>query len=117
MKICGNVYELVEQYTKRQGFQLKLGVKGLDELQVKESLKLVSGISSIVKDNGHYLVNSGVDISEDVSKAVSRANGVITELEVYRPSLNEIFLDITKPEQEVKESPITEPVHMPGVKA
>jgi ABC-2 type transport system ATP-binding protein len=36
-------------------------------------------------------------MSEDVPKAVSRASGIFTGLEVYRPSLNEIFLDITRP--------------------
>lgn len=97
MKICGNVDELVDQYTKRQGFQLKLRVKELDELHVRESLKPVTGISNIVRNNGHYLISSGMDVSEDVSKAVCRANGVVTELEVYRPSLSEIFLDITRP--------------------
>jgi len=97
MKICGNVDELVNQYTKRQGFQLKLKVKELDEPHVRESLKPVTGISNVVKNDGFYLINSAEDISEDVSKAVCKANGVVTELEVYRPSLNEIFLDITRP--------------------
>lgn len=97
MKICGKVDELVEQYTKRQGFQLKLRVKELDEPHVRESLKPLTGISNVAKNDGFYLINSSDDVSEDVSKAVCRANGVVTELEVYRPSLNEIFLDITRP--------------------
>jgi ABC-2 type transport system ATP-binding protein len=97
MVICGCVDELVDQYTKRRGFQLKLRVKELDEPHVRESLKPVSGISNIMKNDGFYLISSEADVSEDVSKAVCRASGVVTELEVYRPSLNEIFLDITMP--------------------
>ena len=31
MKICGNVNELVDQYSRRQGYQLKLRVKDIDE--------------------------------------------------------------------------------------
>jgi ABC-2 type transport system ATP-binding protein len=99
IKICGNVDELVNQYTKRQGFQLKLRVKELDEPHVRESLKPVSGISNIVKNDGYYLVNSGEDVSEDVSRAVCNAHGVVTELEVYRPSLSEIFLEVTRPKE------------------
>ncbi len=97
LKICGNVDELVDQYTRRQGFQLKLRVKELDEPRVRESLKPVVGISNVVKNNGFYLINSGDDVSEDVSRAVCKASGVVTELEVYRPSLNEIFLEVTRP--------------------
>jgi len=94
MKICGNVDDLVDQYTRRQGFRLKLRVKELDELHVRESLKPVIGISNVVRNDGFYLISSGEDVSEDVSRAVCKAGGVVTELEVYRPSLNEIFLDI-----------------------
>lgn len=97
MKICGKVDELVEQYTKRQGFQLKLRVKELDEPRVRESLRPLAGISNVVKNDGYYLINSSDDVSEDVSRAVCQTGGVVTELEVYRPSLNEIFLDITRP--------------------
>jgi ABC-2 type transport system ATP-binding protein len=97
MKICGNVDELVNQYTKRQGFHLKLRVKELDEPRVRESLKPLAGISNVVKNDSFYLINSSDDVSEDVSRAVCKANGVVTELEVYRPSLSEIFLDITRP--------------------
>jgi len=97
MKICGDVDELVDQYTRRQGFQLKLRVKELDEPRVRESLKPLVGISNVMKNNGFYLINSSDDVSEEVSKAVCRASGVVTELEVYRPSLSEIFLDITRP--------------------
>ena len=97
MKICGDVDELVNQYMKRQGFQLKLKVKELDEPHVRESLRLLAGISNIVKNDGFYLINSSDDVSEDVSRAVCRTGGIVTELEVYRPSLNEIFLDITRP--------------------
>jgi ABC-2 type transport system ATP-binding protein len=97
MRICGNVDELVDQYTRRQGFRLKLRVKELDEPHVRESLRLVPGISNVVRNDGFYLIDSGTDVSEDVSRAVCRTGGVVTELEVYRPSLNEIFLDITRP--------------------
>jgi ABC-2 type transport system ATP-binding protein len=97
MKICGNVNELVDQYTKRQGYRLKLRVKELDEPRVRETLQPVNGISNIVRNDGFYLIDSGEDVSEDVSRAVCRAHGIVTELEVYRPSLNEIFLDITRP--------------------
>jgi len=100
IKICGNVDELVNQYTKRQGFQLKLRVKELDEPQVRDLLKPVNSISNVLKNDGYYLVNSGEDVSEDVSRAICHAHGVVTELEVYRPSLNEIFLDITRPKGE-----------------
>jgi len=97
MVICGNVDELVDQYTRRQGFRLKLRVKELDEPRVRESLRPLTGISYVVKNDGYYLINSSDDVSEDVSRAVCRTGGVVTELEVYRPSLNEIFLDITRP--------------------
>jgi ABC-2 type transport system ATP-binding protein len=100
IKICGNVDELVNQYTKRQGFQLKLRVKELDEPHVRESLKPVNGISNIAKNDGYYLVNSGEDVSEDVSRAVCNAHGVVTELEVYRPTLSEIFLEVTRPKEQ-----------------
>jgi ABC-2 type transport system ATP-binding protein len=97
MKICGNVEELINQYTRKQGFHLKLRVKDIDETVVRESLKPVSGISDIVKNDGYYLINANENISEDVSRAVCRSHGIITELDVYRPSLNEIFLKITAP--------------------
>ncbi len=102
IKICGNVDELVHQYTRRQGFQLKLRVKELDELHVRETLKPVIGISNVIRNDGYYLVSSAEDVSEDVSRAVCKASGIITELEVYRPSLNEIFLDITRPKEQAK---------------
>jgi ABC-2 type transport system ATP-binding protein len=97
MRICGNVDELVDQYTRRQGYRLKLRVKELDESRVRESLKPVPGISNVVRNDGFYLIDSGADVSEEVSRAVCRTGGVVTELDVYRPSLNEIFLDITRP--------------------
>jgi len=99
MKICGNVDELVDQYTRRQGYRLKLKVKEIDENRVRETLKPVSGISNVVRNNGFYLIDSSADVSEGVSRAVCRTGGVVTELEVYRPTLNEIFLDITRPEK------------------
>jgi ABC-2 type transport system ATP-binding protein len=97
MKICGNVDELINQYTKKQGFHLKLRVKDIDEAIVRESLKPVNGISDIEKNDGYYLINANENISEGVSRAVCRSHGIITELDVYRPSLNEIFLKITAP--------------------
>jgi ABC-2 type transport system ATP-binding protein len=97
MKICGNVDELVNQYSRRQGFQLKLRVKDIDEGTVRNSLKSVANIYSIVRNDGFFLVNAKEDVSEDVSRSIIREKGVITELESYRPSLNEIFLDVTRP--------------------
>ncbi|AFC99496.1 ABC-type multidrug transport system, ATPase component [Methanocella conradii HZ254] len=98
MKICGNVDELVDQYTRRQGYRLKLRVKELDERCVMESLKRVEGISNVTRNNGYYLISSGEDVSEEVSRVLCKSSGVVTELEVYRPSLNEIFLEVTRPE-------------------
>ncbi|WP_174590635.1 ABC transporter ATP-binding protein [Methanocella conradii] len=98
MRICGNVDELVDQYTRRQGYRLKLRVKELDERCVMESLKRVEGISNVTRNNGYYLIDSGEDVSEEVSRVLCKNSGVITELEVYRPSLNEIFLEVTRPE-------------------
>lgn len=98
MKICGNVDELVDQYTRRQGYRLKLRVKELDERCVMESLKRVEGISNVTRNNGYYLIDSGEDVSEEVSRVLCKNNGVVTELGVYRPSLNEIFLEVTRPE-------------------
>jgi len=97
MKICGNVDELVDQYSRRQGYQLKLRVKDIDEGAVRNVLKNVASIYSIVRNDGFFLVNAKEDVSEDVSRSIIREKGVITELESYRPTLNEIFLDVTKP--------------------
>jgi ABC-2 type transport system ATP-binding protein len=97
MKICGNVDELVNQYSRRQGYQLKLRVKDIDESAVRNSLKNIANIYSIVRNDGFFLVNAKEDVSEDVSRSIIREKGVITELESYRPSLNEIFLDVTRP--------------------
>ena len=96
MKICGNVEELIEQYSRRQGYHVRLKVKDLDETGVKASMKNVNGISNIVRNNGHYIINASDDVSEEVSRAVCRASGIVTELEVDHPSLNEIFLEITR---------------------
>jgi ABC-2 type transport system ATP-binding protein len=98
MRICGNVDELVDQYTRRQGYRLKLRVKELDERCVMESLKRVEGVSNVTRNNGYYLIDSGEDVSEEVSRVLCKNSGVVTELEVYRPSLNEIFLEATRPE-------------------
>lgn len=97
MKICGNVDELVDQYSRRQGYQLKLRVKDIDEGAVRNSLKGIANIYSIVRNDGFFLVNAKEDVAEDVSRSIIREKGVITELESYRPSLNEIFLDVTRP--------------------
>jgi len=97
MKICGNVDELVNQYSRRQGYQLKLRVKDIDEGTVRNSLKNVANIYSIVRNDDFFLVNAKEDVSEDVSRSIIKEKGVITELESYRPSLNEIFLDVTRP--------------------
>jgi len=48
------------------------------------------------------MINSSEDVSEDVSRAVFKACGVVTELETYRPSLNEIFLAVARPSAAVK---------------
>jgi len=97
IKICGNVDELVDQYSRRQGYQLKLRVKDIDEGAVRNVLKNVASIYSIVRNDGFFLVNAKEDVSEDVSRSIIREKGVITELESYRPTLNEIFLDVTRP--------------------
>lgn len=98
MKICGNVNELISQYTKSRGYHLKLRVKDLAEVQIKESLKPIGNISSVVTTDGYFAIEASADVSEDVSRAVCHAHGLVTELEVYRPSLNEIFLNITRPQ-------------------
>lgn len=102
MNICGRVDELVDQFSKRRGYQLKLKVTGMDEPIVRSSLTGISGISTVAQNNGFYLINSSVDVSEDVSRAVCRASGLVTELETYRPTLNEIFLEVTRPAVAVK---------------
>ena len=102
MKICGNVDQLVEQFSRRQGYQLKLRVKDIDEPIVRSSLTGINDISTIARNNGFYVINASQDVSEDVSRAVCKASGLVTELDVYRPTLNEIFLEVTRPIQ-VKE--------------
>ncbi len=97
MKICGNVNELVDQYSRRQGYQLRLRVKDIGEDVVRSSLKSLASVYSIVRNDGFFLINAKEDVSEDVSRSILREKGVITELESYRPSLNEIFLDVTRP--------------------
>ncbi len=97
MKICGNVNELVEQYSRRQGYQLKLRVKDIGEDTVRSSLKGLVNVYSIVRNDGFFLISAKEDVSEDVSRSIMREKGIITELESYRPTLNEIFLDVTRP--------------------
>jgi ABC-2 type transport system ATP-binding protein len=36
-------------------------------------------------------------VAEDVARSIIREKGIIVDLESYRPSLNEIFLDVTRP--------------------
>jgi ABC-2 type transport system ATP-binding protein len=97
MKICGNVDELVDLHSKRQGYRLRLRVKDIDEAAVRDSLKSVASVYSVVRNDGFFLVDAMEDVSEDVSRALIRASGVVTELESYRPSLNEIFLEVARP--------------------
>lgn len=97
MKICGNVDQLVDQYSQRQGYQLKLKVKDIDEGVVRNSLKGIASIYSIVRNDGFFMVNAKEDVSEDVARSIIKEKGIIVDLESYRPSLNEIFLDVTRP--------------------
>ena len=97
MKICGNVDELVDQYSRRQGYRLRLRVKDIDETAVRLSLKCISAISNVARDNGHFTISAREDVSEEVSRAICQEKGIITELEAYRPTLNEIFLEVTRP--------------------
>jgi ABC-2 type transport system ATP-binding protein len=97
IKICGNVDQLVDQYSRRQGYQLKLKVKDIDEGAIRNSLKDIASIHSIVRNNGFFMVNAKEDVSEDVARSIIREKGIIVDLESYRPSLNEIFLDVTRP--------------------
>lgn len=97
MKICGNVDQLVDQYSHRQGYRLKLKVKDIDEGVVRNSLKGINDISNIERQDGYYLVNAREDVSEDVARGIIREKGIIVDLESYRPTLNEIFLDVTRP--------------------
>ena len=60
-------------------------------------MKGIASVCSIVRNDGFFLVNAKEDVSEDVSRSIIREKGIITELESYRPSLNEIFLDVTRP--------------------
>jgi ABC-2 type transport system ATP-binding protein len=97
MKICGNVDELVDLYSRRQGYRLRLRVKDIDEAAVRDSLKCIASVYSVVRNDGFFLVDAKEDVSEDVSRALIRVSGVVTGLESYRPSLNEIFLEVTRP--------------------
>ena len=97
MKICGNVNELVDQYSRRQGYQLKLRVKEIDEGIVRNSLKSIASVYSIVKNDGFFLINAEGGRVRGRVPVDYAGEGVITELESYRPSLNEIFLDVTRP--------------------
>jgi len=64
---------------------------------VRNLLKNVANIYSIARNNGFFLVNTKGDVSEDETLWIIREKGIIVDLESYRPSLNEIFLDVTRP--------------------
>ncbi|OPY29961.1 MAG: Trehalose/maltose import ATP-binding protein MalK [Methanocella sp. PtaU1.Bin125] len=97
MDICGDVDQLVDHYARRQGYRLKLRIKNIDEATLIGSLKTIDEINVITRSNGAYVIDASADVSERVSLAVSRASGVVVGLESYRPSLNEIFLEVTRP--------------------
>ena len=49
------------------------------------------------KNDGAFIIDASSDVSESVSRAVSRSLGIVVELQSYRPSLGEIFLEVTRP--------------------
>ena len=65
----------MSQYTKSQGYHLRLKVLDIEEAQVKESLKPLGSISNVVKNNGYYAIDASADVSEEVSRAVCHARG------------------------------------------
>ncbi len=105
MDICGNVDELVDGYAKRQGYRLKLRIKNIDEATMVRSLKSIDEINAISRFNGSYVIDANSDVSESVSQAISHANGTVMGLESYRPSLNEIFLEVTRPREVIGDAP------------
>ena len=105
MDICGNVDELVDHYAQRQGYRLKLRIKNIDETTMVRSLKSIDEINAISRFNGSYVIDASIDVSERVSQAISRASGTVMGLESYRPSLNEIFLEVTRPPAIIGDNP------------
>lgn len=99
MNACGTMDEIIDQHTRQRGYHIRLRVKDLDEAHAIQSLSAVQGITNVARHDGYYLIDAGEDVSEDVSRAVCHTNGVVTGLDVARPTLNEIFLDITRPAQ------------------
>jgi ABC-type multidrug transport system, ATPase component len=97
MDICGNVDELVDHYAQRQGYRLKLHTRHGDEIALFRLLKGIEGVSAVAKDDGCFVIDASADVSENVSRAVSQSLGIVVGLESYRPSLNEIFLEVTRP--------------------
>jgi ABC-2 type transport system ATP-binding protein len=97
MDICGRVDELVDHYAQRQGYRLKLCVRHADEMALFRLLKSIDGVYSVAKDDGTFVIDASQEVSEHVSRAVSRSLGIVTLLESYRPTLNEIFLEVTRP--------------------
>ncbi len=97
MSICGRVDELVDHYAQRQGYRLKLCTRHGDEIALFRLLKSIEGVYNVAKDDGYFLIDASQDVSEQVSRAVSRSLGIVTVLESYRPTLGEIFLEVTRP--------------------
>lgn len=97
MDICGNVDELVGHYARRQGYRLKLCVRYGDEIAMYRQIKAIPGVSSVARNDGAFIIDASGDVTEEVSLAVNRAGGLVIDLESYRPSLGEIFLEVTKP--------------------
>jgi ABC-2 type transport system ATP-binding protein len=102
MDICGHVDELVEHYAQRQGYRLRLCARHGDENALLRLLNGIEGVNAVARDGGSYIIDSSCDVSEYVSRAVSRSLGIVVELQAYRPSLNEIFLEVTKPVGDVE---------------
>jgi len=82
MKICGDVGELVDQYSRRQSYLLKLRVVDIEEGTVRNSLKEIASEYSIAENEDFFFFNA----KEGVSRSIIREKGIITELESYRPS-------------------------------
>jgi ABC-2 type transport system ATP-binding protein len=97
MDICGNVNELVDHYAQRQGYRLKLCTRHGDEITLFRLLKSIEGVITVTKNDDAFIIDSSEEISENVSRAVSRSLGIVVELQSYRPSLNELFLEVTRP--------------------
>ena len=97
MDICGNVNELVDHYAQRQGYRLKLCTRHGDEVTLYRLLKNIESVISVTRNDEAFIIDSSEEVSESVSRAVSRSLGIVVELQSYRPSLGEIFLEVTRP--------------------